>query len=1484
MRLLRWAGRFWTGVLVVAVALAGLLLATRLMLPLFGTTPALRAAQPNNNASAVAVRAPLTLHFDQAMNTRSVEAALHISPTLQWANTWDAAHTTITLSPTTALQPDTEYLLTLGASAQSQRFRAVGQALSIRFRTAPAPVVVAALPLDGATDVPLDSPISIAFSRAIVPATALQQPAAFPALHFEPPLAGQATWLDSSTVLFRPATRLQPGMRYQATLDAALTDVNGGQLGTPYSWTFSTTAPRLLEVSPGNNDRLVLPRSTLVLTFSQPLALDALRATLAISPTIAGTLEATTLLDGRQRVLFTPDTPLRPDTTYTVTLQAGIASVQGNLPLLESATWHFTTAPQPSLVARFPGEGQTLPPEQEIRLVFTTPLASASVRDMLRIEPAAPNLRVSANSTDVRIQADLRAATVYTLTLPAELPDQNGIPLGRPYQMRFLTAPARPALALPELTGQMMQATPGTPARLLVRRTNLSSLNLELYRLDEATLVRVLPFQASDWPGFQPERYGQALLRGWRIGLHDPLNIPVDERLALSDAADDILPPGAYYLRIRSLEGPRADVVLLVSPTRLTFQSGMAADGSDVVWVWATDSSTGAPASGLPLALYQGGVLVQQATSNTQGLVRFGGLGHNGSGYIAIVGGPQISMVSAVPNSTAERRARLFLTTDRLAYAPGDRMQLAGFVRVAGEGAFPPVSVSLSDAVAADRVYQTVLQPGVTGAFSATVPLPADLPLGNYTISASVGGSSAQATVLVQSPPPAQLRVDVQPPGLLAGGEDVAIGVALASPEGFPVASATISWTLTAARSPFPNTGDFVFGDDERATTLLQTRMGIAQSDATGRVALSITDLDLADVPLRYRFVAEASGPGGARGAGVGEFTVAPAARSAGLRLQSRIFLIGRPGTVDLLALDASGQPAPRTPLRLEVYQRTWERAVPDATAWVARDRIALSRTAIAGTDGTASIALTLPRGGAYRLRVSTPDSASNASYSAISLWASAPGFTGWGALPGDQPLLIADRPTYRPGDTATLLLVGLNRSATILLSQAGTNGPQAEVRAIRAGEAFTLTVVPSNASVLTVATLIVPQAARNVAFATPAPVISAIAHLPIASADDALRIAIQPDQASYLPGSTATITITATRANGAGATADIVLAAAAAAPASSGPIAEVLRPPPRQLQTAPTAGTPATTIAATRASAIASTAAPSTVPGIWQPGLRTNGSGILTVTLQLPSTPGALQLYAWAASPDRAGAAQATIPITQPLEVQLLAPPTFRANDQPTISVRLHNTSAMTQSISATLTVAGLALASSDTLAQQADLAPGATRQLTWHMRVLDAAAVQGSIAILVNGTPWRTERFEHPIIANVVPTPGNQGLALLREYLDPQTGQAADLTRLRAGQLLRARLTLVCPSGQRNLVLNESLPAGAVLVAAPSSPFEITTRVPGVLVLTKANLGAGVFQYEYTLRLVAAGHYAIPASSAQADGGIHGVGQPTTLNIAAP
>ncbi|NTU79038.1 MAG: Ig-like domain-containing protein, partial [Chloroflexales bacterium] len=570
MRFLRPLARFWTVLLGSTVLALTLAVAARYLIPLTPSSPApiLVAAIPPDGAADVRPRAAISLRFSAPMNRASAEAALRIDPPTPGSLSWSPDATTLTFQPAEALVPAVTYTISLAPSAQGRWWQPIDGPSTFRFRTAPQPAVVMALP--ATTGAPADTALAVVFSQPMVAPTAVGMPVDLPELRLEPPAPFHARWADQSTLLIMPDLPLAVATGYRATIGAGLTDLRGVELGTPFSWSFTTGWPAIVGRAPEQGARWVSPRAPLSIRLSAPMDPALLGQALRISPRVEGDLAAE-MIGATQVVTFTPRGGWAYGTTYSVALTEPPGSGLGAPPAMP---WQFSVEPAPRLVAFFPGQGQALPPGEAIRLVFSTPMDEAALRAGLSIDPPVGDLQVSARETEVRLRPQLRPSTTYTITLAADTRDRNGEPLGAEATVRLLTAPARPALAAPAAREHIITLPVSRTAQIELATTNLSALDLSLYPLDQATLLRALALRADEWPAFSPERYGQTVARGWRVTLSAPsdqadsLALPV----GLSDGAP--LPPGAYYLRAIAPEGPRADLLLLASEARLALRRG----------------------------------------------------------------------------------------------------------------------------------------------------------------------------------------------------------------------------------------------------------------------------------------------------------------------------------------------------------------------------------------------------------------------------------------------------------------------------------------------------------------------------------------------------------------------------------------------------------------------------------------------------------------------------------------------------------------------------------------------------------------------------------------------------------------------------------------------------------------------------------------------------------------------------------------------
>lgn len=184
------------------------------------------------------------------------------------------------------------------------------------------PQIVTILPGRGAGDVPTNQPIEIVFDRAMDEASVSAH------FHLIPSSPGRVHWQNQRTMLFEhPA--LTPSSRYQAVLEGGYRDSAGGVNGLRHDWQFRTEGPPAVSGStPAEGDRGIDPSTYLAITFSRPMDLSSLSATVSLGPSIPIAIRADPA-DPR-RVLIAPQGLLYPDTTYALTVLPSARDVHGN--------------------------------------------------------------------------------------------------------------------------------------------------------------------------------------------------------------------------------------------------------------------------------------------------------------------------------------------------------------------------------------------------------------------------------------------------------------------------------------------------------------------------------------------------------------------------------------------------------------------------------------------------------------------------------------------------------------------------------------------------------------------------------------------------------------------------------------------------------------------------------------------------------------------------------------------------------------------------------------------------------------------------------------------------------------------------------------------------------------------------------------------------------------------------------------------------
>src|SRR5664280_582316 len=328
---------------------------------LIPTPLTVNATNPTNNAMGVPINSQIAVAFSEAMNPATINDTTFIlkQGTTPVTGTVSYVNGTAIFTPATALTPNTLYTATITTGAKTTKAtdlddNALAANFVWSFTTSAStdvtrPTVIATIPVDNVTGVPINSKLAATFSKAMNPATITN--ATFTLQQGSTPVIGTVSYM-SGTATFAPATNLTTNTFYTATITTGATDLAGNALVSDFVWSFTTgastdtTAPTVSSTIPTDTVTGVPINQTVNATFSK--AMDPATITTANFTVTGpgGTVTGTVVyVAASQIATFTPATNLASSTTYTNTITTGTTDLAGNA-LASDFVWSFTTGAQ----------------------------------------------------------------------------------------------------------------------------------------------------------------------------------------------------------------------------------------------------------------------------------------------------------------------------------------------------------------------------------------------------------------------------------------------------------------------------------------------------------------------------------------------------------------------------------------------------------------------------------------------------------------------------------------------------------------------------------------------------------------------------------------------------------------------------------------------------------------------------------------------------------------------------------------------------------------------------------------------------------------------------------------------------------------------------------------------------------------------------------------------------------------------------------
>jgi methionine-rich copper-binding protein CopC len=336
--------------------------------------PEVIGTKPSNGASNLATNVAIEVSFSEAV-TLDANAFVLACPTgtpisLSVAPSSGSA-SSFSLTPSSALPANTTCSVTVAASAVHDADSAdppdtMASDFTFSFTTDAAPSVSSTTPADGASDLPIDSDITVVFSEQVnVTANtfALACPSGTPIAFTNTTGTGPA-----SSFVLQPDADLPAGTTCTVTVQAnQVSDVDAGDppdvMAANYSFSFSTdAAPTVASTVPDNNATAVASNSNITITFSEAVNLGGAPVTLNCGSSI--TLTNLTGSGPATSFAFDPAMDLPIGTQCTVTVLAAQVSDDDSADppdtMLADYTFSFTTLDNaPTVQSHTPADNAT---------------------------------------------------------------------------------------------------------------------------------------------------------------------------------------------------------------------------------------------------------------------------------------------------------------------------------------------------------------------------------------------------------------------------------------------------------------------------------------------------------------------------------------------------------------------------------------------------------------------------------------------------------------------------------------------------------------------------------------------------------------------------------------------------------------------------------------------------------------------------------------------------------------------------------------------------------------------------------------------------------------------------------------------------------------------------------------------------------------------------------------------------------------------
>ncbi|MFT3697354.1 MAG: alpha-2-macroglobulin family protein [Kofleriaceae bacterium] len=947
--------------------------------------------------------------------------------------------------------------------------------------------------------VPVAPELTVTFSQPMVAVTSQDDAAAVQPVKLTPQPKGKWRWIGTRTIVFDPEVRFPQATTYKVEIPAGTKSAVANTLDKPTSFTFETPPPTMVAQYPNESDpqRLDVPMYVLfdqkidpsavlphihVSVNAKQVPIELVEKSAIKDKQLLATIDAADKNDQQGRWLAFRATQEFPKAAeIDVSIDKGTPSAEGPNTTPTAQSYVFRTY-SPLRVSETTCGG--CKPGSALAVIFNNALDQDAWNDnQVAIAPNLDDVRISTQSSELIVNGEATANTVYKLTLSHAIKDVFGQELGKDTVETFPIGDPDPTFFGP--SGMVVLDPAAQKPTLDFFTTNYSQLKVRLYAVEPTDLDAFNTYNQNQWNHDHPPKIPGKKIYEKSIATTPGHNKLVETSIDLAPALHDgfgsvlaIVEPSPWN---QQWEPPR--LISWVQATKLGIDASV--DHEDL-HAFVTELATGKPAANVDLTLmpYQ-----LKAKTDDKGIatIPLSAKVLSTANYLRAQRGNDVGFVTEyegyysngswyrMPHGTG---LRWYVTDDRRMYKPGEEVSLKGWLRLVDEGKGGDVN-GLRGAVSSidykvfdsrnNQIAVGSTPVSTVGGFDTKFTLPKTPNLGYTRVEFKSKGRINEAfnhAIQIEEFRRPEFEVTAkasQGPFLVGGSGDITVNAKYYA--GGPLSGADTNWYMTASQTVFtpPNRDDYTFGQwtpwwsyrswyaEEGGYRYKPPRSWqlTGKTDATGAHTAHFDFLSAKpSVPMSVMASASVSDVNRQTWTATQAIVVHPSNNYVGLKAKRPFVEKGQPYTLDVIGVDLDGKAAPGAQIEV-VAQRLDYQIKRGKFEQVKLDAQTCSLTA---TKDAQPCTFQTPRGGEYEVVATIVDKEGRPNQTTLTFWVSG----------GEQPParevkqevvnLIPDKKEYAPGDTAEVLVqapfypaeavVTWRRSGIVKLDRITLSGP----------------------------------------------------------------------------------------------------------------------------------------------------------------------------------------------------------------------------------------------------------------------------------------------------------------------------------------------------------------------------------------------------------------------------------------------------------